>query len=73
MTDLAPSPIMVSPVQTAAQLPVFLVALPAGALADLMDRKRDLMLAGRKWCQTTWPSIFKMALPASTVCPSEDA
>src|ERR1051326_5409034 len=44
MTDLAPSPIMVSLVQAAAQLPVFLLALPAGALADLMDRKRNLML-----------------------------
>jgi len=44
MTDLAPSPIMVSLVQTAAQLPVFLLALPAGALDDLMDRKRNLML-----------------------------
>src|SRR6516162_11100621 len=44
MTDLAPSPIMVSLVQTAAQLPVFLLALPAGALADLMDRKRNLVL-----------------------------
>jgi MFS family permease len=44
MTDLAPSPIMVSLVQTAAQLPVFLLALPAGALADVMDRKRNLVL-----------------------------
>jgi MFS family permease len=44
MTDLAPSPIMVSLVQAAAQLPVFLLALPAGALADLMDRKRNLVL-----------------------------
>jgi MFS family permease len=44
MTDLAPSPIMVSLVQAAAQLPVFLLALPAGALADVMDRKRNLML-----------------------------
>src|SRR5215471_17619747 len=44
MTDLAPSPIMVSLVQTAAQLPVFLLALPAGALADVMDRKRNLIL-----------------------------
>jgi MFS family permease len=44
MTDLAPSPIMVSLVQAAAQVPVFLLALPAGALADLMDRKRNLML-----------------------------
>ncbi len=44
MTDLAPSPIMVSLVQAAAQLPVFLLALPSGALADLMDRKRNMML-----------------------------
>jgi len=44
MTDLAPSPIMVSLVQAAAQLPVFLLALPAGALADVMDRKRNLLL-----------------------------
>jgi MFS family permease len=44
MTELAPSPIMVSLVQTAAQLPVFLLALPAGALADVIDRKRNLVL-----------------------------
>jgi MFS family permease len=44
MTDLAPSPIMVSLVQAAAQLPVLLLALPAGAMADLMDRKRHLIL-----------------------------
>jgi MFS family permease len=45
MTDLAPSPIMVSLVQAAAQLPVLLLALPAGALADLMDRRRVLILS----------------------------
>ena len=44
MTDLSPSPMMVSLVQAAAQLPVLLLALPAGALADLMDRKRHLIL-----------------------------
>src|SRR6476659_7341105 len=44
MTDLAPSPLMVSLVQAAAQLPALLLALPAGALADLMDRKRHLIL-----------------------------
>ena len=44
MTDLAPSPMMVSLVQAAAQLPVLLLALPAGALADLMDRKRHLIV-----------------------------
>jgi MFS family permease len=35
---------MVSLVQAAAQLPVLLLALPAGALADLMERKRHLIL-----------------------------
>jgi len=44
MTDLSPSPMMVSLVQAAAQLPVLLLALPAGALADLMDRRRHLIL-----------------------------
>ena len=44
MTDLTPSPIMVSLVQTAAQLPILLLALPAGAIADLMDRRRLLIL-----------------------------
>ncbi|MBR0850139.1 MFS transporter [Bradyrhizobium diazoefficiens] len=45
MTDLAPSPLMVSLVQAAAQLPVLLLALPAGALADLMDLRRNLILS----------------------------
>ncbi|MBR0777234.1 MFS transporter [Bradyrhizobium diazoefficiens] len=44
MTDLAPNPMMVSLVQTAAQLPVLLLALPAGAVADLVDRNRLLIL-----------------------------
>jgi MFS family permease len=45
MTSLAPSPMMVSLVQVASLLPVFLLALPAGALADIMDRKRFLLIA----------------------------
>src|SRR5215213_9612030 len=43
MTSLAPSPIMVSLVQAAAMLPVFLLALPGGALADIVDRRRFLI------------------------------
>lgn len=43
MTSLSPSPVMVSLVQVASLLPVFLFALPAGALADIMDRKRFLL------------------------------
>ncbi len=43
MTTLAASPLMVALVQTATTLPVFLVGLPAGAWADLIDRRRMLM------------------------------
>jgi MFS family permease/quinol monooxygenase YgiN len=40
MTSLTTSPVMVALVQTAATLPVFLLGLPSGALADILDRRR---------------------------------
>src|SRR5579864_1674985 len=43
MTQLTTSPLMVSLVQAAMMLPVFLVILPAGALADMVDRRRFLL------------------------------
>jgi predicted MFS family arabinose efflux permease len=43
MTSLDPSPLMVSLVQVAASLPMFLFAIPAGALADIVDRRRFLI------------------------------
>jgi MFS family permease len=45
MTSLAPSPVMVSLVQVASMLPVFLFALPGGALADILDRRLTLIAA----------------------------
>lgn len=45
MTTLTTSPVMVSLVQTATALPVFLLALPGGALADIVDRRRLLMVS----------------------------
>jgi MFS family permease len=44
MTQLTVSPLMVSLVTAATTLPVFLVILPAGALADLVDRRRFLLI-----------------------------
>src|ERR1700730_18299394 len=44
MTQLPMSPLMVSLVTAATTLPVFLVILPAGALADLVDRRRFLLI-----------------------------
>src|SRR6266436_5089551 len=44
MTVIDGSPLMVGLVQAAVALPVFLVILPAGALADLVDRRRFLLI-----------------------------
>ena len=44
MTQLTVSPLMVGLVQAASTLPVFLVILPAGALADMVDRRRFLLI-----------------------------
>lgn len=43
MTSLTDSPVMVALVQTATTLPIFLLALPAGALADIVDRRLHLL------------------------------
>jgi len=48
MTTLVASPALVSLMQTATSLPTFLFGLPAGALADIVDRRR-LMLATQAW------------------------
>lgn len=43
MTSLTTSPIWVALVQSASTLPVFLLGLPSGALADILDRRRWLV------------------------------
>lgn len=48
MVTLDPSPVMVAFVQAATALPAFFLALPAGALADILDRRRYL-LATQSW------------------------
>ena len=40
MTTLAPTPAMVALVQAATTLPVFLLAVPAGTLADRLDKRK---------------------------------
>jgi MFS family permease/quinol monooxygenase YgiN len=60
MTSLTPSPLMVALMQTATSLPVFLVGLPAGALADIVDRRRLLLL----W--QGWMLVTSLALGVLT-------
>jgi MFS family permease len=45
MTTLSPSPLYVSLIQTATSLPVFLFGVPAGAAADIVDRRRLLIFS----------------------------
>jgi len=45
MTSLTPSATLIALVQAAESLPIFFLAIPAGALADIVER-RLLMLAG---------------------------
>ena len=44
MTSLTMSPLMVGLVQAASSIAVFLVVLPAGAIADVVDRRKLLLL-----------------------------
>ncbi len=52
MTTLTSTPIWVALVQSASTLPVFLLGLPSGALADILDRRRWLM-ATQFWLAAT--------------------
>src|SRR5215471_12728977 len=46
MTALTSSPLLIALMQTAATLPVLLFGLPAGAMADIFDRRRLLLFWG---------------------------
>src|SRR5271154_209621 len=45
MTSLNPDPFIVSLVQVASALPMFLFAVPAGALADIVDKRKFLIVS----------------------------
>lgn len=59
MGDLDSSPTLVALVQTATMLPVFLVGLPAGALADIVDRRRLLIVT--QLCMAMTAAVLAVA------------
>jgi MFS family permease len=44
VTELSANPTAVALIQTAATLPIFLLAIPAGVLSDILDRRRFLIV-----------------------------
>jgi MFS family permease len=64
MTSLTTSPVMVALVQTASTLPVFLLGLPSGALADIVDRRR-YFAATQLWVALTALLLATLALTNS--------
>jgi predicted MFS family arabinose efflux permease len=68
MTSLAPSPLMVALVQAATTAPVFLLALPAGALADIVDRRRYL-IASQVWMMIIAATLGILTLSGLTTAP----
>jgi MFS family permease len=61
MTSLTPSPVLVALVETFGSLPVVLLALPAGALADIIDRRR-LLLVMQSWMVVAAGAMGVLAL-----------
>ena len=68
MTSLTTSPVMVAMVQTASTLPVFLLGLPSGALADIIDRRR-YFAATQLWVALTALLLATLALTNSLTAP----
>ena len=67
MTGLTSDPFLVSLVQVATSVPMFLFALPAGALADIVDRRR--LLIAMQVAATVLVAAFGFLVHAGRVTP----
>ena len=67
MTSLTESAAVIALVQTATSLPVFLIAIPGGALADIVDRRRLLLVMQTWMCVAA--ALLGLATLAGTVTP----
>src|SRR5271170_56813 len=52
MTSLTSNPFYIALIQTASALPFFILALPAGSIADIFDR-RKLLIGAEAWMFAT--------------------
>ncbi len=68
MTSLNPNPMMVSAVQVATTLPMFLLTLPAGALTDIIDARR--LLIGAQLAVTAISIVFATVVTLHLATPA---
>jgi len=68
MTSLNADPFIVSMVQVATTLPLFLFALPAGALADILDRRKFLICV--QIALTGVSAVFAVIISLGLVTPA---
>jgi MFS family permease len=69
MTSLTSSPTLIALVQTASSLPVFLLGLPSGAFADILDRRRYFMVS-QFWIASTAAVLYAFALVGHLTAPA---
>lgn len=67
MTSMTTTPLWVALVQTSATLPVFLLGLPSGALADILDRRR-YFIATQFWIATV-ATLLCLAVMSGVMTP----
>jgi MFS family permease len=68
MTQITPDPAWVALVQTASTLPVFLLGLPSGAMADIVDRRRWFMFT-QFWVAATAVLLCALAFADALNAP----
>lgn len=68
MTSLSSSPLLVALVQAATMLPMALLSLPSGALADIVDRRRLLILA-QLWGMAAAAALFVVTITGRVDAP----
>jgi predicted MFS family arabinose efflux permease len=68
MTDLTANARIVALVQVASYLPMFLFVLPAGALADVLDRRR--LLLAMEVTGTVLPAVFALLVRLDRASPA---
>lgn len=68
MTSLTDSALLVALLQAATSLPVFLVGLPAGAIADIIDRRR-LLLFTQGWMLLAATGLSIMTAAGNITAP----